>query len=113
MLKKIIIERKKLGLTWDLLAEGLPIAGNSLRTAFKREKVDQVYLNHVNAVIEEFKNKQGISEKEIITKEEDIIVLEELASEVIQNHHKLLQLEVYGLWFEVESQKRVIQILKE
>ena len=68
MLKKIIIDRTKLGLTWDLLAEGLPIAGNSLRTAFKREKVDQVYLNHVNAVIEDFKNKQGISEKEIITK---------------------------------------------
>ena len=113
MLKKIIIERKKLGLTWDLLAEGLPIAGNSLRTAFKREKVDQVYLNHVKAVIEDFKNKQGISEKEIITKEEDIIVLEELSKGIIKNHHKLLQLEVYGLWFEVESQKRAIQILKE
>ena len=113
MLKKIIIERKKLGLTWDFLAEGLPIAGNSLRTAFKRGKVDQVYINHINSVIKEFKNKQGISEKEIITKEEDIIILEELAAGVIKNHHKLLKLEVYGLWFEVESQKRAIQILKE
>tara|TARA_R100000541_G_scaffold6075_1_gene13462 strand:+ start:6315 stop:6656 length:342 start_codon:yes stop_codon:yes gene_type:complete len=113
MLKKIIIERKKLGLTWDFLAEGLPIAGNSLRTAFTRGKVDQVYLNHVNSVIKEFKNKKGISEKEIITKVEDIIILEELAKEVIKNHVKLLQVEVYGLWFEVESQKRAIQILKE
>ena len=48
----------------------------------------------------------------VITSEE-IVVLRDLASDVIKNHHKLLQIEVYGLWFEVESQKRAIQILKE
>lgn len=112
MLKKIIIERKKLGLTWDFLAEGLPIAGNSLRTAFKRESVDQVYLNHISAVIEKYKNAQGIKQ-EVVLKVNEEIVLDSLASDVIKNHHKLLQIEVYGLWFEVESQKRAIQILKE
>jgi|TARA_B110000503_G_scaffold90099_1_gene136252 hypothetical protein len=112
MLQKIIIERKKLGLTWDFLSEGLPIAGNSLRTAFKRGKVDQVYLNHVKAVIEKYKNAQE-NKQEVITKVEEILVLEDLASEVLKNHHKLLQVEIYGLWFEVESQKRVIEILKE
>ena len=112
MLKKIIIERKKLGLTWDFLAKGLPIAGNSLRTAFKRESVDQVYLNHVSAVIEKYKNAQG-NPSEVVTKVEEELILETLASDVIKNHHNLLQVEIYGLWFEVESQKRAIQILKE
>ena len=112
MLKKIIIERKKLGLTWDFLAQDLPIAGNSLRTAFKRESVDQIYLNHVSAVIEKYKNAQG-NKQEVVIKVEEEIILNSLASDVIKNHHKLLQIEVYGLWFEVESQKRAIQILKE
>jgi len=112
MLKKIIIERKKLGLTWDFLAKDLPIAGNSLRTAFKRESVDQIYLNHVSAVIEKYKNAQG-NRQEVVVKIDEELFLERLASDVIKNHHKLLQIEVYGLWFEVESQKKAIQILKE
>ena len=49
----IVKQRKMLGLTWDYLAEGLPIAGNSLRTAFKRQAVGEVYLNHVMSVIED------------------------------------------------------------
>jgi len=112
MLKKIIIERKKLGLTWDFLAKDLPIAGNSLRTAFKRESVDQIYLNHVSAVIEKYKNAQG-NRQEVVVKIDEELFLERLASDLIKNHHKLLQIEVYGLWFEVESQKKAIQILKE
>ena len=44
---------------------------------------------------------------------EERIKIQDLASDVIKNHHKLLQVEIYGLWFEVESQKRAIQILKE
>ncbi len=39
--------------------------------------------------------------------------MQDLASDVIKNHNKLLQIEVYGLWFEVESQRRAIRILKE
>jgi len=112
MLQKIIIERKKLGLTWDFLSEGLPIAGNSLRTAFKRGKVNQVYLNHVKDVIEKYKNAQE-NKQEVITKVEEILLLEDLASDVIKNHKKLLQTELYSMWFEVECQKRVIEILKE
>ena len=112
MLQKIIIERKKLGLTWDYLAEGLPIAGNSLRTAFKRGKVDQVYLNHVKDVIETYK-KEKVNGKEVLTSLEDTLVLEDLANEVIKNHVKMLQTELYSMWFEVECQKRVIEILKE
>lgn len=44
---------------------------------------------------------------------EERIKMQDLASDVIKNHHKLLQIEVYGLWFEVESQRKAIQILKE
>jgi len=44
---------------------------------------------------------------------EERIKMQDLASDVIKNHNKLLQIEVYGLWFEVESQRRAIQILKE
>ena len=112
MLQKIIIERKKLGLTWDYLAEGLPIAGNSLRTAFKRGKVDQVYLNHVKDVIETSKSAQG-NAQEVLTKVEESFILEGLADDVIKNHDKMLQTERYSNWFEVQCQKRVIEILKE
>ena len=70
MLNKVLIERKKLGITWDFLAEGLPIAGNSLRTAFKRGNVNIVYLSHVKAVIEDYKNKQG-NIKEVIIKDQN------------------------------------------
>ena len=112
MLQKIIIERKKLGLTWDNLAEGLPIAGNSLRTAFKRGKVDQVYLNHVKDVIENYKNVQG-NAQEVLSKVEESFILEGLADDVIKNHIKMLHTERYNNWFEVQCQKRVIAILKE
>ena len=112
MLQKIIIERKKLGLTWGDLAEGLPIAGNSLRISFKRGKVDQVYLNHVKDVIETYK-KEKVNGKEVLTSLEDTLVLEDLANEVIKNHVKMLQTERYSNWFEVQCQKRVIAILKE
>ena len=44
---------------------------------------------------------------------EEIKRMEDLASDVIKNHKKLLQTELYSMWFEVECQKRVIEILKE
>ena len=112
MLQKIIIERKKLGLTWGDLAEGLPIAGNSLRIAFKRGKVDQVYLNHVKDIIETYKKEKG-NVQEVLSSMEDTLVLEGLSDDVIKNHEKMLQTERYSNWFEVQCQKRVIEILKE
>jgi predicted transcriptional regulator len=112
MLQKIIIERKKLGLTWGDLAVGLPIAGNSLRIAFKRGKVDQVYLNHVKDIIETYKKEKG-NVQEVLSSMEDTLVLEGLADDVIKNHEKMLQTERYSNWFEVQCQKRVIEILKE
>tara|TARA_B110000093_G_scaffold14905_1_gene13828 strand:+ start:684 stop:1022 length:339 start_codon:yes stop_codon:yes gene_type:complete len=112
MLQKIIIERKKLGLTWGDLAVGLPIAGNSLRIAFKRGKVDQVYLNHVKDIIETYKKEKG-NVQEVLSSMEDTLVLEGLSDDVIKNHEKMLQTERYSNWFEVQCQKRVIEILKE
>ena len=44
---------------------------------------------------------------------EDTLVLEGLADDVIKNHEKMLQTERYSNWFEVQCQKRVIEILKE
>jgi phage repressor protein C with HTH and peptisase S24 domain len=49
-------QRKKLGITWNELAEGLPIAGNSLRIAFGRKSVDEVYLDHVENKIQNAQN---------------------------------------------------------
>ena len=49
----------------------------------------------------------------MVVDREEIKRMEDLASDVIKNHKKLLQTEMYSLWFEVESQKRVIEILKE
>jgi len=48
-LKSIEHKREVLGISWEELAAGLPISGNSLRTAFSRSSVKESYLN----VIEE------------------------------------------------------------
>ena len=64
-------------------------------------------------IIEFVKNIRVINTKDVLFNQEDDRMLRDLASDVIKNHNKLLQIEVYGLWFEVESQRRAIQILKE
>jgi len=66
-----------------------------------------------NIIIDFCENKSKADGKAMVFDSEELIVLKDLASDVIKNHHKLLQVEIYGLWFEVESQKRAIQILKE
>ena len=112
MLQKIIIERKKLGLTWDNLAEGLPIAGNSLRTAFKRRAVGEVYLNHVMSVIEDYRKKQGNTDL-VSSKYGEGIVLESYASDVIKNHEKLLLSQKYKNWFELQVYKKAFELTKK
>tara|TARA_R110000823_G_scaffold314960_1_gene445143 strand:+ start:111 stop:452 length:342 start_codon:yes stop_codon:yes gene_type:complete len=64
-------------------------------------------------IIEFVKNIRVINTKDVLFNQEDDRMLRDLASDVIKNHNKLLQIEVYGLWFEVESQRRAIEILKE
>lgn len=111
MIKKILIERKKLGLTWDVLSKGLPIGSNSLRVAFQRGSVNEVYLNHVQDIIDKIKKDEN--KNNILTNNEELIVLESIKNNVIENHKKLLNLREYSLWFEAQCQKRVIEILKE
>lgn len=43
-LENILKERRLQGVTWDELAEELPIKGNALRTAFTRKSVSDAYL---------------------------------------------------------------------
>ena len=66
-----------------------------------------------NLIIDFCEIKSKTDGKAMIFDLEEIKRMQELASDIIKNHHKLLQVEIYGLWFEVESQKRAIQILKE
>jgi|13_taG_2_1085334.scaffolds.fasta_scaffold46854_3 hypothetical protein len=110
MIERLLIERKKLGITWDVLAADLPIGTNSLRVAFQRGRVDQVYLNHVEEIINKYKKEKGV--KVEITNADEIIVLSSLANKVIENHKKLLNIQVYKLWFEVQVQERIIDALK-
>lgn len=42
---EIVLKKKKLsGFSWDQMADALPITGDALRMAFKRKKVDTIYL---------------------------------------------------------------------
>lgn len=66
-----------------------------------------------NKIIEFCENKSKTDGKAMFYDPEEVKKMESLANDVIKNHHKLLKTEIYGLWFEVESQKRAIQILKE
>ena len=105
-------QRKILGLSWDYLAEGLPIAGNSLRTAFKRQAVGEVYLNHVMSVIEDYRKKQGNIDL-VYSKFEEGIVLESYASDVMKNHEKLLLSQNYKNWFELQVYKKAFELTKK
>lgn len=51
ILEQILKERKMKKISWDRLAEGLPIQGNSLRVAFERGSVDDLYIEHVKKVL--------------------------------------------------------------
>jgi len=48
----LILKEKKLKkLSWDKLAENLPVTGEALRIAFKRGSVDDVYLSAIEAAL--------------------------------------------------------------
>jgi DNA-binding transcriptional regulator YiaG len=108
----IVKQRKMLGLTWDYLAEGLPIAGNSLRIAFKRRSVGEVFLNHVMSVIEDYNKKQGNTDI-VSSKFGEGIVLESYASDVMKNHEKLLLNSNYKNWFELQVYKKVLEVMSK
>jgi transcriptional regulator with XRE-family HTH domain len=87
--------------------------GVGIRTVQLWESGDRMMTDSVKIILDNYlKGEHGTGLESSLTSEE-IVVLRDLASDVIKNHHKLLQVEIYGLWFEVESQKRAIQILKE
>ena len=50
-LEEVQKQRKLQGKSWSDLAENLPIQGNSLRVAFERGRVDEVYIEHVEGVL--------------------------------------------------------------
>ena len=66
-----------------------------------------------NKIIDFCEIKSKTDGKAMVYSLEEIKKMQDLASDVMKNHTKLLQIENYSLWFEVESQRRAIQILKE
>ena len=87
--------------------------GVGIRTVQLWESGERMMTDSVKIILDNYlKGEHSTGLKSSLTSEE-IVVLKNLASDVIKNHNKLLQIEVYGLWFEVESQRRAIQILKE
>ena len=91
-------------------ATGLSEAG--IRKLMRNE-VSKPQRKTRDIIIEFVKNIRVINTKDVLFSPEDDRMLRDLASDVIKNHKKLLQTEMYSLWFEVECQKRVIEILKE
>ncbi len=51
LLEKILAEKRAKGLSWDKLAQSLPINGDSLRIAFKRNNVKTVHLIKICEVL--------------------------------------------------------------
>ena len=47
LIEKIYKEKKMQRVSWNDLAENLPISGEALRVSFVRESVDENYLNEV------------------------------------------------------------------
>lgn len=59
-LKQIEKVRKLKGVSWNTLAENLPISGNALRIAFTRNSVDEVYLSEIRKVLEINEDEQSV-----------------------------------------------------
>ena len=76
------------------------------KVANPQRKTKEIIIAFATKAIQNDKNDLTLSVDELKR-------MEDLASNVIKNHKKLLQTEMYSLWFEVECQKRVIEILKE
>jgi hypothetical protein len=74
-LELILKEKKIKGFSWKKLAENLPISGDSLRIAFKRESVDSVYLEKICDLLDLVNNEQNEkNEKNITYKSEGKII---------------------------------------
>jgi len=102
--------RKNLNLTQTEFGK---LFGLGLRTVQMWESGERIMTESVKIVLQNYLNEKNGVESNADIGIEELEYLKDLASDVIKNHHKLLQVEIYGLWFEVESQKRAIQILKE
>lgn len=59
-LEEILKQRKIRGITWEQLAENLPIGGNSLRLAFSRGKVNPYYLEVIEKDLGIEKTEQNV-----------------------------------------------------
>ena len=102
--------RKNLNLTQTEFGK---LFGLGLRTVQMWESGERIMTESVKILLNNYlKEKHGVGSNANVDIKE-LESLKDLAADVIKNHHKLLQVEIYGLWFEVESQKRAIQILKE
>jgi hypothetical protein len=57
-LDRILNKRKLSGITWNELAENLPVTGEALRIAFKRGNVQKEYLNIIESKLDNKQNQQ-------------------------------------------------------
>jgi hypothetical protein len=57
-LDHILNKRKLSGITWNELAENLPVTGEALRIAFKRGNVQKEYLNIIESKLDNKQNQQ-------------------------------------------------------
>lgn len=71
---EILKAKKMQGKSWDELAEGFPIQGNSLRVAFQRGSVDEIYLENVEKILNIHNVQNIISEPKIEYKPEGKII---------------------------------------
>ncbi len=118
-LELIIKERKKQGITWEELSDGLPIAGNSLRVAFTRKSVDEVYIEHVESKLNIKQNKQNIQhvkneddqENDIYYEKDGVkISLDEILLFVSKNEERCMQEKIFSNIVEVRVAKRISEI---
>ena len=103
-LREITIQRKRKGLTWNELADGLPVSGEGIRIAFKRGKVQPEFLSTI-------RNNLNLNSREEDTINSDLIDRDKIPSYIVQNEHLLLTNKLFNLWLSNKIQEGVIKAL--
>ncbi len=109
-------------MSWEKLAENLPISGNSLRIAFSRNSVNQIYLDEIAKVLgltgieqyfEEPSKKYATSSMLGLEKDGVFITMEEIAVFADNNYQEFFEYKYFKKDIELRVAKKLVELTND
>lgn len=105
------------GVSWEELAKNLPIGGNALRIAFKRNNVRKIYLDEIRKVlkieVDAATQAHQARESLYLTKDGVGISLNEIACFAEDNHDTFFDHKYFKREIELRVAKRLIELASD